>query len=66
MFGTEIEQRYITVETVGTSTAFEEADMIMSVGEVIRRTIFSEDESSEDSYWTDHGQSPFSSDKSSR
>ncbi|KAL3505229.1 hypothetical protein ACH5RR_035070 [Cinchona calisaya] len=46
----------------GASTVFEEADNI-SVGEVMRSPIFSEDESSDNSYWIDLGQSPVGSDK---
>ncbi|KAK3231496.1 hypothetical protein Dsin_003377 [Dipteronia sinensis] len=45
----------------GASTIFEEAESI-SVGEVMRSPIFSEDESSDNSYWIDLGQSPFGSD----
>lgn len=47
----------------GGSTIFEEAESI-SVGEVIKSPIFSEDDSSENSYWIDLGQSPFGSDHS--
>ncbi|XP_040996780.1 uncharacterized protein LOC121242856, partial [Juglans microcarpa x Juglans regia] len=47
----------------GASTLFEEADSI-SVGEVMKSPVFSEDESSEYSYWIDLGQSPFGSDNS--
>uniref|UniRef100_A0A5B7BXK9 Molybdenum cofactor sulfurase n=2 Tax=Davidia involucrata TaxID=16924 RepID=A0A5B7BXK9_DAVIN len=42
------------------STIFEEAESI-SVGEVIKSPIFSEDDSSDNSYWIDLGQSPFGS-----
>lgn len=48
-----------------TSTVFEEAESI-SVGEVMRSPIFSEDDSSENSYWIDLGHSPIGSDKSSQ
>ncbi|KAM6544151.1 hypothetical protein CsatB_008598 [Cannabis sativa] len=47
----------------GASTIFEEADNI-SVGEVMKSPIFSEDESSDNSFWIDLGQSPFGSDHS--
>ena len=41
----------------GASTIFEEAESI-SVGEVMKSPVFSEDESSDYSYWIDLGQSP--------
>ncbi|XP_031279306.1 uncharacterized protein LOC116137748 [Pistacia vera] len=47
----------------GASTIFEEVESI-SVGEVMKSPIFSEDESSDNSYWIDLGQSPFGSDNS--
>ncbi|PON70122.1 Glycine dehydrogenase (decarboxylating) [Parasponia andersonii] len=47
----------------GASTIFEEADNI-SVGEIIKSPLFSEDESSDNSFWIDLGQSPFGSDNS--
>ncbi|XP_044475864.1 uncharacterized protein LOC123203536 [Mangifera indica] len=47
----------------GASTIFEEAGSI-SVGEVMKSPIFSEDESSDNSYWIDLGQSPLGSDNS--
>ncbi|KAK6938738.1 hypothetical protein RJ641_032246 [Dillenia turbinata] len=47
----------------GASTIFEETECI-SVGDVIKSPIFSEDESSDNSYWIDLGQSPFGSDNS--
>lgn len=49
----------------GASTIFEEAESI-SVGEVMKSPIFSEDDSSDNSYWIDLGQSPFGSDNSER
>lgn len=64
VFETEIDQDNSS-DRDGASTAFEEAD-IVSVGEVMRSPIFSEDESSENSYWIDLGQSPIGSDKSSQ
>ncbi|XP_011099236.1 uncharacterized protein LOC105177698 [Sesamum indicum] len=45
----------------GTSTIFEETESI-SVGEVMKSPVFSEDESSDNSLWIDLGQSPFGSD----
>ncbi|TQD97753.1 hypothetical protein C1H46_016619 [Malus baccata] len=45
------------------STIFEEAESI-SIGEVMKSPIISEDESSDNSYWIDLGQSPFGSDHS--
>ncbi|KAK1276531.1 Molybdenum cofactor sulfurase [Acorus gramineus] len=41
----------------GASTIFEEVEN-MSVGEVMKSPVFSEDESSENSFWIDLGQSP--------
>ncbi|KAJ0096375.1 hypothetical protein Patl1_28799 [Pistacia atlantica] len=45
----------------GTSTIFEETESI-SVGEVMKSPVFSEDESSDNSLWIDLGQSPLGSD----
>ncbi|CAI9110074.1 OLC1v1010038C1 [Oldenlandia corymbosa var. corymbosa] len=45
----------------GTSTIFEETESI-SVGEVMKSPVFSEDESSDNSLWIDLGQSPVGSD----
>ncbi|KAI4388398.1 hypothetical protein MLD38_000728 [Melastoma candidum] len=47
----------------GASTIFEEMESV-SVGEVTRSPIFSEDDSSDNSCWIDLGQSPFGSEKS--
>ncbi|KAG9440772.1 hypothetical protein H6P81_020937 [Aristolochia fimbriata] len=47
----------------GASTIFEETESVM-VGEVMKSPVFSEDESSENSFWIDLGQSPFGSDHS--
>ncbi|XP_074296756.1 uncharacterized protein LOC141627344 [Silene latifolia] len=44
----------------GASTVFEETESI-SVGEVMKSPIFSEDESSDNSFWIDLGQSPMNS-----
>ncbi|CAI9763308.1 unnamed protein product [Fraxinus pennsylvanica] len=46
----------------GASTIFEETESI-SVGEVMKSPVFSEDESSDNSLWIDLGQSPLGSDK---
>lgn len=45
----------------GTSTIFEETESL-SVGEVMKSPVFSEDESSDNSFWIDLGQSPLGSD----
>ncbi|KAK9140078.1 hypothetical protein Scep_009759 [Stephania cephalantha] len=45
------------------STIFEETESI-SIGEVMRSPVFSEDDSSDNSFWIDLGQSPFGSDSS--
>ncbi|XVE94810.1 hypothetical protein REPUB_Repub02eG0041700 [Reevesia pubescens] len=47
----------------GASTIFEEVENL-SVGDLMKSPIFSEDESSENSCWIDLGQSPFGSDNS--
>ncbi|XVE69982.1 hypothetical protein DITRI_Ditri10aG0035000 [Diplodiscus trichospermus] len=47
----------------GASAIFEEAENL-SVGDLMKSPVFSEDESSENSYWIDLGQSPFGSDNS--
>lgn len=62
VFDAEIDQDNSS-DRDGASTIFEEAESI-SVGEVMKSPIFSEDESSENSYWIDLGQSPFGSDNS--
>ncbi|CAI9777472.1 unnamed protein product [Fraxinus pennsylvanica] len=46
----------------GASTIFEETESI-SVGEVMKSPVFSEDESSDNSLWIDLGRSPLGSDK---
>ncbi|KAJ4967222.1 hypothetical protein NE237_019071 [Protea cynaroides] len=49
----------------GTSTIFEEGETeSISVGEVMKSPVFSEDESSDNLFWIDLGQSPFGSDHS--
>ncbi|KAL6894151.1 hypothetical protein ACP4OV_008249 [Aristida adscensionis] len=47
----------------GASTIYEESESV-SVGEVMKSPVFSEDESSENSFWVDLGQSPLGSDHS--
>ncbi|KAE8683642.1 putative Zinc-finger domain of monoamine-oxidase A repressor R1 [Hibiscus syriacus] len=47
----------------GASTIFEEAENL-SVGDLMRSPVFSEDESLDNSYWVDLGQSSFGSDNS--
>ncbi|KAL4311418.1 hypothetical protein GQ457_01G009920 [Hibiscus cannabinus] len=47
----------------GASTIFEEAENF-SVGDLMRSPVFSEDESSDNSYWIDLGHSPLGSDDS--
>ncbi|GMI96763.1 hypothetical protein like AT4G37100 [Hibiscus trionum] len=47
----------------GASTIFEEAENL-SVGDLMKSPVFSEDESLDNSYWIDLGQSPFGSDNS--
>ncbi|CAL9137882.1 unnamed protein product [Musa acuminata var. zebrina] len=47
----------------GASTIFEETESI-SIGEVMKSPVFSEDELSDTSFWIDLGQSPFASDHS--
>ncbi|KAA8547260.1 hypothetical protein F0562_003876 [Nyssa sinensis] len=49
----------------GASTIFEETESI-SVGEMMKSPVFSEDESSDNSLWIDLGQSPLGSDNSSQ
>lgn len=59
VFDTEMD--HDSSERDGTSTIFEETGSI-SVGEVIKSPVFSEDESSDNSFWIDLGQSPMGSD----
>ncbi|XP_011004591.1 PREDICTED: uncharacterized protein LOC105111050 [Populus euphratica] len=60
VFETEMEHENSS-ERDGTSTIFEETESI-SVGEVMKSPVFSEDESSDNSFWIDLGQSPLGSD----
>ncbi|KAK7263067.1 hypothetical protein RJT34_30651 [Clitoria ternatea] len=63
VFETEMDQD--SSERDGTSTIFEETESI-SVGDVIKSPVFSEDESSDNSFWIDLGQSPLGSDSASQ
>ncbi|CAH9124592.1 unnamed protein product [Cuscuta epithymum] len=63
VFDTEMEHENFS-DRDGTSTIFEETESI-SIGEVMRSPVFSEDESSDNSLWIDLGQSPLSSDSAS-
>ncbi|KAM7265686.1 hypothetical protein ACFE04_003369 [Oxalis oulophora] len=60
VFETEMEHDFSDRDC--TSTIFEEAESI-SVGEVMKSPVFSEDESSENSFWIDLGQSPLGTEK---
>lgn len=60
VFETEMDQENC-YDRDGTSTIFEETESI-SVGEVMKSPVFSEDESSDNSFWIDLGQSPLGSD----
>ncbi|GAV88975.1 hypothetical protein CFOL_v3_32396 [Cephalotus follicularis] len=60
VFETEMDQDNSS-DRDGTSTIFEETESI-SVGEVMKSPVFSEDESSDNSFWIDLGQSPLGSD----
>ncbi|KAL5705028.1 molybdenum cofactor sulfurtransferase [Ranunculus cassubicifolius] len=62
VFETDMEQDNSS-DRDGASTIFEEAESI-SVGEIMRSPLFSEDESSDNSFWIDLGQSPYRSDHS--
>lgn len=64
VFDTEVDQEN-SLDKDGTSTTFEEADSI-SIGEVMRSPVFSEDESCDNMYWIDLGQSPVGSEKHSQ
>ncbi|RWV97256.1 hypothetical protein GW17_00039970 [Ensete ventricosum] len=61
-FDSEMEQDNSS-DRDGASSIFEESESI-SVGEVIKSPVFSEDESSDSSFWIDLGQSPVGSDHS--
>ncbi|XP_022775234.1 uncharacterized protein LOC111317138 [Durio zibethinus] len=60
VFDTEMDQDNSS-DRDGASTIFEETESI-SVGEVMKSPVFSEDESSDNSFWIDLGQSPLGSD----
>ncbi|KAI9088659.1 hypothetical protein K1719_029773 [Acacia pycnantha] len=59
VFDTEMDQD--SSERDGTSTIFEETESV-SVGELMKSPVFSEDESSDNSFWIDLGHSPLGSD----
>ncbi|XP_031483098.1 uncharacterized protein LOC116252741 [Nymphaea colorata] len=63
VFETEMEHENSS-DRDGTSTIFEETEESASIGEVMKSPVFSEDESSDNSFWIDLGQSPFGSDNS--
>ncbi|CAN6459997.1 unnamed protein product [Victoria cruziana] len=63
VFETEMEHENSS-DRDGTSTIFEETEESASISEVMKSPVFSEDESSDNSFWIDLGQSPFSSDNS--
>ncbi|XP_031479731.1 uncharacterized protein LOC116250266 [Nymphaea colorata] len=63
VFETELEHENSS-DRDGASTIFEETEESVSVGEVMRSPVFSEDESSDNSFWIDLGQSPLGSDNS--
>ncbi|XVE87212.1 hypothetical protein DITRI_Ditri18aG0098100 [Diplodiscus trichospermus] len=60
VFETEMDQDNSS-DRDGASTIFEETESI-SVGELMKSPVFSEDESSDNSFWIDLGQSPLGSD----
>ncbi|KAG6480544.1 uncharacterized protein LOC122017893 [Zingiber officinale] len=62
VFDTEMDQNNNS-DHDGASTIFDDTDSI-SVGEVMKSPVFSEDESSDNSFWIDLGQSPYGSDHS--
>ncbi|GLT92206.1 hypothetical protein SLE2022_100570 [Rubroshorea leprosula] len=63
VFETEMDHDNNSSDRDGASTIFEEAETL-SVGDLMKSPIFSEDESSDTSYWIDLGQSPIGSDYS--
>ncbi|KAK6924110.1 hypothetical protein RJ641_010310 [Dillenia turbinata] len=64
VFETEMDQDNSS-DRDGTSTIFEETESV-SIGEVMKSPVFSEDESSDNSFWIDLGQSPLGSDNGSQ
>lgn len=62
VFETEMDQDNSS-DRDGASIIFEEAESVFA-GEVMRSPVFSEDESSDSSFWIDLGQSPFGLDNS--
>ncbi|XP_050388151.1 uncharacterized protein LOC126805090 [Argentina anserina] len=65
VFETEMDHDNSSVIDVTSTTIFEEAES-MSVGEMMKSPVFSEDESSDNSPWIDLGQSPMGSDNGSQ
>ncbi|KAJ4878681.1 Pyridoxal phosphate (PLP)-dependent transferases superfamily protein [Raphanus sativus] len=61
VFETDMDNNEIGSDKDGTSTVFEEAENI-SVGELIKSPVFSEDESTDSQLWIDLGKSPADSD----
>ncbi|KAG2316960.1 hypothetical protein Bca4012_067849 [Brassica carinata] len=61
VFETDMDHHDIGSDKDGTSTVFEEADSV-SVGELIKSPVFSEDESTDSQLWIDLGKSPADSD----
>ncbi|KAJ4962751.1 hypothetical protein NE237_022690 [Protea cynaroides] len=62
VFETEMDQDNSS-DRDGASTIFEEAESL-SIGEVMKSPVFSEDESSDNLFWIDLGQSPFGAEHS--
>ncbi|AEE86754.1 putative molybdenum cofactor sulfurtransferase [Arabidopsis thaliana] len=64
VFETELLEDNISSDRDGTTstTIFEETESV-SVGELMKSPVFSEDESSDNSFWIDLGQSPLGSDQ---
>ncbi|KAJ0236560.1 Uncharacterized protein HA466_0258430 [Hirschfeldia incana] len=61
VYETDMDQHDVGSDKDGTSTVFEETDNI-SVGELIKSPVFSEDESADSQLWIDLGKSPADSD----
>ncbi|CAA6663074.1 unnamed protein product [Spirodela intermedia] len=63
VFESEMAELENSSDRDGASTIFEETESV-SVGDVMKSPVFSEDESSDNSFWIDLGQSPYGSDYS--
>lgn len=61
VFESEMAEQDNSSDRDGASTIFEETESV-SVGDVMKSPVFSEDESSDNSFWIDLGQSPYGSD----